>query len=117
MIAITIDPSFSSSASFDCPLDESDLTDFLGSDSLSSLGLSALTGSSRERRALEGGAPTSAPGMEKRSLAEREAYGVGLATRNALRKVAERGLEVLLAPRGGDQMFDATRRYRVGTVG
>jgi hypothetical protein len=89
------------------------LTDFLGSDSLSSLGLSALTGStSRERRAL----PAPHVGLEERSLEEREAYSVGLATRNALTKVAQRGLEVLLEKRDEGKVFDPSRKFRVGTT-
>ncbi|GAA5841560.1 hypothetical protein JCM11251_001260 [Rhodosporidiobolus azoricus] len=111
VIAVTISPSFSSSARFDCPLSESDITGFLGSDGLSSLGLGALTGSSRQRR-------SSLP-----SPADVEA-----ATSHALSLIAQRGLEILLEKREqqGDEevgeerkvkVFDPSRKFRIGTVG
>ncbi|GAA5862251.1 hypothetical protein JCM8547_007783 [Rhodosporidiobolus lusitaniae] len=122
VIAVTVDPSFSSSASFDCPLSESDLSEFLGSDTLSSLGLSSLVGGSRQaRRALP--SPGSSGNDE-----ERRAYEVHLATRNALAKLAQRGVEMLLTgeeeerrKRSAEEMevgvFSPNRRIRIGTVG
>ncbi|GAA5888040.1 hypothetical protein JCM6882_000259 [Rhodosporidiobolus microsporus] len=123
VIAVTIEPSFSSSAKFDCPLSESDITGFLGSDGLSSLGLGSLTSSKRSLPA----APDEA--------------AVEAATSHALSVLAQRGLAVLLSPSGavefekreqqgddelgeegvkvtvGDKVFDPSRKYRIGTVG
>jgi len=76
--------SFSSSASFACPLSESDLKGFLGSSDLSSLGLGSLSG------ALSGLGSSSR--FTKRQLSSLE---LEEEARNAIGKVFERGWEVL----------------------
>ncbi|GAA5978865.1 hypothetical protein JCM11641_003594 [Rhodosporidiobolus odoratus] len=118
VIAITVEPSFSSSASFDCPLDQSDITDFLGSEGLSSLGLSGLAGSTRLL------ARSAEPEAEANRVVNGvDAWSVGHATRRALSKLAERGMEVLLGDlerreeEGEERVFNPGRKMRVGTVG
>jgi hypothetical protein len=117
--------SFSSSASFACPLSESDLKGFLGSSDLSSLGLGSLSG------ALSGLGSSSR--FTKRQLSSLE---LEEEARNAIGKVFERGWEVLreqdlerrnahaLAAGGknpkknsDNKVFDSKRRYRIGTLG
>ncbi|BGP22877.1 hypothetical protein JCM10295v2_001768 [Rhodotorula toruloides] len=98
VIAVTISPSFSSSASFDCPLNESDISGFLGG-SLSSL----LNGSGLTRR-------SPSPFASR----EDEERAVRLATRYALMKLVERAAEQQVEEVG--QVFEPARRFRVGTV-
>lgn len=99
---------FSSSATFDCPLTESDITGFLGSSGLSGL-LNGLTGGSSSS--------TSSSSRERRSLSldptPEERRAVHLATRHALAKLVERGNQAV--PRA-EKMFTADRWMRVGTV-
>ncbi|GAA6023680.1 hypothetical protein JCM10207_008747 [Rhodosporidiobolus poonsookiae] len=116
VIAITVSPSFSSSASFDCPLSEDDITGFLGSDALSSLGLSGLLGSSSRLR--------------ERALDERDerddgdvASQVGRAASHALAKLAARGMEEVFSEQKREKrtpehngVFDPSRLYKIGTV-
>ncbi|GAA5989393.1 hypothetical protein JCM10908_001289 [Rhodotorula pacifica] len=114
VIAVSIGPSFSSSASFDCPLTESDITGFLGSSGLSGL-LGGGSSRQRERRTLtlgeEDGAPT-----------EDERRAMHLATRHALAKLVERAsrepVVASLNPlsRRAERMFVADRYMRIGTV-
>lgn len=94
--------SFSSSASFDCPLSESDITGFLGGslDSLLNGGLSAITGGSRLHR-------RDADDDDDEEVRLR----VARATRFALGKLFERGAEEVVETFGA-----AGRRYRIGTV-
>ncbi|GJN88490.1 hypothetical protein Rhopal_001456-T1 [Rhodotorula paludigena] len=100
VIAVTISPSFSSSASFDCPLSESDITGFLGGslDSLLNGGLSAITGGSR---------------LHRRDADDEDEVRlrVARATRFALAKLFERGAEEVVETFGA-----AGRRYRIGTM-
>ncbi|CEQ39921.1 SPOSA6832_01480, partial [Sporobolomyces salmonicolor] len=91
---------FSSSASFACPLSESDLSSFLGSSSLSSL----LGGSSSRLR--ERSARPSQHGI----ASDVEAWQVGHAAKRALAVVVKRGMEV------AGKEWNAGRRYRIGTV-
>ena len=117
---------FSSSASFACPLSESDLQGFLGSSDLSSLGLGSLGsvfgGSSR---------------LTRRTPSNSE---LNLEANAALSKIFMRGLEVLseravvvnaksrnpkigtvLLPVQGqgekEKVFDPTKPGRIGTLG
>ncbi|GAA5844711.1 hypothetical protein JCM5353_005833 [Sporobolomyces roseus] len=125
VVAISISPTFSSSASFACPLSESDLQGFLGSSDLSSLGLgslgSVLGGSSR---------------LHRRSPSNSD---LNLEANAALSKIFTRGLEVLLndkravvvnaksrnpkigtvivQPVPGEKVFDPTKPGRIGTLG
>ena len=111
--------SFSSSASFDCPLTESDITGFLGSSGLSGL-LNGGSSKLRERRRSflslgeeEASAPT-----------EQERLAMHLATRHALAKLVERGSggggggaeEEGGVRRRAEKMFVADRFMRIGTV-
>ncbi|GAA6026994.1 hypothetical protein JCM8097_006024 [Rhodosporidiobolus ruineniae] len=119
VIAVTIDPSFSSSASFDCPLSESDVTGFLGSSGLSGL----LGGSTSSRRRLARNV------HEEDEVVDAPPEQVHLLARHMLGKVAARGLEVLLPREQQDEaeagasagargkVFDPSRKYRIGTVG
>ncbi|GAA5930806.1 hypothetical protein JCM1841_000191 [Sporobolomyces salmonicolor] len=100
VIAVKISPTFSSSASFACPLSESDLSSFLGSSSLSSL----LGGSSSRLR--ERSARPSQHGI----ASDVEAWQVGHAAKRALAVVVKRGMEV------AGKEWNAGRRYRIGTV-
>ncbi|BGP13929.1 hypothetical protein JCM10213_002573 [Rhodosporidiobolus nylandii] len=119
VIAVTVSPSFSSAASFDCPLSQSDLADFLGSDTLSSLGLSGLAGSSSRRLlARDPEANRIVNGVDE--------WTVHHATRRALAILAEKGIETLAsrqsggeeaeAEEGDEGVFDPSGQ-RVGTVG
>ncbi|GAA5868279.1 hypothetical protein JCM1840_005623 [Sporobolomyces johnsonii] len=100
VIAVKISPTFSSTASFACPLSESDLSSFLGSSSLSSL----LGGSSSRLR------ERSADPSPNRILSDVEARQVGYAAKRALAAVVKRGMEV------AGQEWNAGRRYRIGTL-
>lgn len=129
VIAVTVSPTFSSSASFACPLSESDLKGFLGSSDLSSLGLGSLSG------ALSGlGGSSRTRSMTKREVIELEG-------KRAMEKIFERGWQVLreedlsrrahlgersrknveqrLQGQGEGEVttFDSKKRYRVGTLG
>ncbi|KAG0666579.1 hypothetical protein C6P46_004245 [Rhodotorula mucilaginosa] len=119
VIAVSIGPTFSSSASFDCPLTESDITGFLGSSGLSGL-LNGGSSKLRERRRSflslgeeEASAPT-----------EQERLAMHLATRHALAKLVERGSggggggaeEEGGVRRRAEKMFVADRYMRIGTV-
>lgn len=110
VIAVSISPTFSSSASFDCPLTESDITGFLGSSGMSGL-LNGLTGGgSRQRRslALEGAVDSS---LASPPPTPEERQAMHLATQHALAKLVARGNEVR-----AEKMFAPDRWMRVGTV-
>ncbi|GAA5900354.1 uncharacterized protein JCM6883_002819 [Sporobolomyces salmoneus] len=116
VIAVSVSPTFSSSASFACPLSESDLKGFLGSSDLSSLGLGSLSG------ALGG------LGSRLRLAKRDDLIEEG---QRALEKIYERGWEVLRERDLGRRMrvmerkeregekgvFDSKRRFRIGTLG
>ncbi|GAA5947243.1 hypothetical protein JCM3765_001587 [Sporobolomyces pararoseus] len=134
VIAVTVSPTFSSSASFACPLSESDLKGFLGSSDLSSLGLGSLSG------ALSGLSGSSRSRLIKRR--EEEEKELRQEGKRAIEKVLERGWQVLqerdserralakvrLEERGATKnpkksdkeevkVFDSKKRYRIGTLG
>ncbi|GAA5822372.1 hypothetical protein JCM10212_004628, partial [Sporobolomyces blumeae] len=94
VIAVSISPSFSSTASFACPLSESDLKGFLGSADLSSLGLGSLSsalggGSSKRvvRRTLQRGGEEGTEGVDASEILRDEAS-------RAVQKVLEAGWTV-----------------------
>lgn len=138
VIAVSVSPTFSSSASFACPLSESDLKGFLGSSDLSSIGLgslsgalSGLTGSSR----LTKRQPAGAEEAEEEHERQRRLELVYVEGQRAIEKVYERGWQVLQErdderrrraekrasanPKhdAADKVFDSKRRYRIGTLG
>ncbi|GAA5871667.1 hypothetical protein JCM3774_003012 [Rhodotorula dairenensis] len=125
VIAVSISPTFSSSASFDCPLTESDITGFLGSSGLSGL----LNGSKvRERRSialLGDGNPALDPDEEvvvdsaAAPPTEQQRLAMHLATRHALAKLVERAnreQSYAGGGGGGTKLFVADRPMRIGTV-
>lgn len=114
--------SFSSSASFDCPLTESDITGFLGSSGLSGL-LNGGSSKVRERRrSLLSLGEEETTTEEASAPTEQERLAMHLATRHALAKLVERGGggggggEEGVIRRRAEKMFVADRYMRIGTV-
>lgn len=114
--------SFSSSASFDCPLTESDITGFLGSSGLSGL-LNGGSSKLRQRRSLLSLGGEEETAEEASAPTEQERLAMHLATRHALAKLVERGGGGLLEEeeegavrRRAEKMFVADRYMRIGTV-
>lgn len=118
---------FSSSASFDCPLTESDITGFLGSSGLSGL---LNSGSSKVRQRRNLALPSGSDGDDAASSdegedlylrtgpappppTEAERRAMHLATRHALAKLVERANRDQF---GGGKLFVADRTLRIGTV-
>lgn len=124
---------FSSSASFACPLSESDLKGFLGSSDLSQLGLGSLSGA---LSGLTGSSRTRTRSIKRREEQEEDEL-LREEGKRAIEKVLNRGWQVLeqrdserrrLEERGVKKnpkkekeeevkVFDSERRYRIGTLG
>ncbi|GAA6006391.1 hypothetical protein JCM11491_004938 [Sporobolomyces phaffii] len=129
VIAVSVSPTFSSSASFACPLSESDLQGFLGSSDLSSLGLGSLSS------ALGGGGGSSRTRTRRSAADDDDDVDVAAEGARAIAKVLERGWQVLHErehderelerrdvknPKLGVKpvgVFDPTRKFRIGTLG